>query len=49
MLFLFDLREADGASVNLVSLDDLEASKIEKLADSFSEFLEKIVLMGGTL
>jgi hypothetical protein len=48
-LFVFDLRQNDGASVGVVSLDDLAAENIEMLASSFSAFLEKIALMGGTL
>lgn len=46
-LFLFDLRKDDGAPVCSVSAKDASAAKVAPLTNSFSEFLEGIVMMAG--
>lgn len=46
-LYLFDLRKDDGAPVCSVSTKDLEPGSVAPLTNSFSEFLEGIVMMGG--
>jgi hypothetical protein len=46
-LFLFDLRKDDGAPVCSVSAKDASSTSVTPLTNSFSEFLEGIVMMGG--
>ena len=46
-LYLFDLRKDDGAPVCSVSTKEPTAGKVTRLTNSFSEFLEGIVMMGG--
>ena len=46
-LFVFDLREEDGAPISSVRAEAPDADDLEPIASSFSEFLEHIVLMRG--
>jgi hypothetical protein len=46
-IFLFDLREEDGAPVLSVSTEKLGEESFEEIAPSFSQFLEHITLMRG--
>lgn len=45
--YLFDLRESDGAAVYSVPREKADERNLERIAGSFSQFLEHIVLMGG--
>ena len=47
-LFLFDLRKDDGAPVCSVSAKAPTSDAVAPITNSFSEFLEGIVMMGGT-
>ena len=44
--YVFDLRNEDGAAVYSASHDDPDPSSLEPIADSFSQFLEHITMMG---
>jgi len=44
--YVFDLRESDGAAVYSVSHENPDESNLEPIADSFSQFLEHITMMG---
>ena len=46
-LYVFDLRKDDGAPVCSVSTKDASPAKVAPLTNSFSEFLEGIVMMAG--
>jgi len=46
-LFVFDLRKEDGAPVCSVSAKSASVSGVSNLTNSFSEFLEGIVMMSG--
>ena len=46
-LYVFDLRKDDGAPVCSVSAKAASVSEVSPLTNSFSEFLEGIVMMGG--
>jgi hypothetical protein len=46
-LYLFDLRKEDGAPVCSVSAKSTTVSGVSPLTNSFSEFLEGIVMMSG--
>jgi hypothetical protein len=46
-LFVFDLRNDDGAPVCSVSAKTLSVDAVSPITNSFSEFLEGIVMMGG--
>ena len=46
-LYVFDLRKDDGAPVCSVSAKGANVSGVSPLTNSFSEFLEGIVMMGG--
>jgi SMI1 / KNR4 family (SUKH-1) len=46
-LFLFDLRKDDGAAVCSVSAKSPSAAAVAPITNSFSEFLEGIVMMAG--
>jgi hypothetical protein len=46
-LFVFDLRKDDGAPVCAVPAKSASAAKVTPLTNSFSEFLEGIVMMAG--
>jgi SMI1/KNR4 family protein SUKH-1 len=47
-LYLFDLRKEDGAPVCSVSSKSSTVAGVSPLTNSFSEFLEGIVMMSGT-
>ncbi|HXZ85158.1 MAG TPA: SMI1/KNR4 family protein [Myxococcota bacterium] len=46
-LYVFDLRSEDGAPVCCVSAKAASVASVSRITNSFSEFLEGIVLMGG--
>ena len=46
-LFVFDLRKEDGAPVCSVSAKAPSTQSVAPITNSFSEFLEGIVMMGG--
>lgn len=46
-LYVFDLRKEDGAPVCSVSAKSASVSGVSNLTNSFSEFLEGIVMMSG--
>jgi hypothetical protein len=46
-LYVFDLRGEDGAPVCCVSAKATGIADVSRITNSFSEFLEGIVLMGG--
>ncbi|HTO07873.1 MAG TPA: SMI1/KNR4 family protein [Myxococcota bacterium] len=46
-LYVFDLRKEDGAPVCSVSAKSASVSAVSNLTNSFSEFLEGIVMMSG--
>jgi hypothetical protein len=46
-LYVFDLRSEDGAPVCCVSAKAAAIAGVSRITNSFSEFLEGIVLMGG--
>ena len=46
-LFVFDLRKEDGAPVCSVSAKAPSTGSLSPITNSFSEFLEGIVMMGG--
>jgi hypothetical protein len=46
-LYLFDLRKDDGAPVCSVSAKTASVSSVAPITNSFSEFLEGIVMMGA--
>src|SRR5215472_3401543 len=46
-LYVFDLRGEDGAPVCCVSSKATDIAGVSRITNSFSEFLEGIVLMGG--
>ncbi len=46
-IFVFDLRKEDGAPVCAVQAKSAGSTKVTPLTNSFSEFLEGIVMMSG--
>jgi SMI1/KNR4 family protein SUKH-1 len=46
-LYVFDLRGEDGAPVCCVSAKSQNVGAVSRITNSFSEFLEGIVVMGG--
>ena len=46
-LYVFDLRKEDGAPVCCVSAKAASVAAVSTITNSFSEFLEGIVMMGG--
>ncbi len=46
-VFVFDIRDSDGAAVLSVRLDNPSKDDLEEIAPSFSQFLEHIALMRG--
>lgn len=47
-LFVFDLRKPDGAPVCTVNAKEAAPERVVPLTNSFSEFLEGIVVQGGS-
>jgi hypothetical protein len=47
-LFLFDIRQEDGAAVCSVPAEKIEPEHVDSLAGSFSEFLQRIVHVHGS-
>jgi len=46
-VYVFDIREEDGAAVCSVSAEKVEAGGVDELTGSFSEFLQRIVHVHG--
>jgi hypothetical protein len=47
-VFVFDIRQEDGAAVCSVSAEKVEPGEVDELTGSFSEFLQRIVHVHGS-
>ena len=46
-VFVFDIRQEDGAAVCSVPAEEIEPARVDQLTGSFSEFLQRIVHVHG--